>query len=110
MPALHNTLRGQIEHPAQGIIADKAGLVPGDLPELAIESLDDIGRIYDLTNLRRIFVERSQNIPVVLPAFHAEGVLFPPLLRELKQVPLRFKSAATSLMSFQLTKRVEERI
>lgn len=62
MPVLHNTLRGQIEQPAQGIIASKAGRVLGDLPELAIEALDDIGRVYDLPDLGRVFIKRP-NFP-----------------------------------------------
>ena len=41
-PALRNTLRGQIEHPAQGIIVGKAGLVFRNLPELAVKAFDDI--------------------------------------------------------------------
>ena len=41
-PALRNMLRGQIEHPAQGIIVGKAGLVFRNLPELAVKAFDDI--------------------------------------------------------------------
>ena len=58
-PALCNMLRGQVEHPAQGIIVGKAGLVFRNLSELAVEAFDDIRRIYDFTNLGRIF----ENIP-----------------------------------------------
>ena len=36
LPVLYNPLSGQIEHPAQRIIAGKAGFVFGDLPELAV--------------------------------------------------------------------------
>ena len=39
MPVLDDSLGSQIEHPAQGIIVGKAGLVFGDLAELAVEAL-----------------------------------------------------------------------
>ena len=38
---------GGIEHLTQGIIVGEAGLVLSDLTELAVETLDDIGRVYD---------------------------------------------------------------
>ena len=60
-PALRNTLRGQVEHPAQGIIVGKAGLVFRNLPELAVEALNHIRRVYDFTNLGWIFIEGTQN-------------------------------------------------
>ena len=88
-PALRNTLRGQVEHPAQGIIVGKAGFVFRNLPELAVEAFDDIRRIYDFTNLGRIFIEGAQDFPIFLPAFHTGGVLFSPFLREPKQVFFR---------------------
>ena len=88
-PALRNTLRGQVEHPAQGIIVGKAGFVFRNLPELAVEAFDDIRRIYDFTNLGRIFIEGAQDFPIFLPAFHAGGVLLSPFLREPKQVFFR---------------------
>ena len=60
-PALHNTLRGQVEHPAQGIIVGKAGFAFRNLPELAVEALNHIRRVYDFTNLGWIFIEGTQN-------------------------------------------------
>ena len=42
-----NFSAGQIEHLAQGIVVGKAGLILSDLPELAVQALDDIGRVYD---------------------------------------------------------------
>jgi len=50
-PALDNFPAGQIKHPAQGIVVGKVGLVSGDPPELAVESLNDICRVYDFPNL-----------------------------------------------------------
>ena len=44
MPVLHDALRRQIKH-----------LVLCDLPELAVQPFDDIRRIYDFPNLRRVF-------------------------------------------------------
>ena len=51
-----------------------------------VEALNHIRRIYDFTNLGRIFIEDAQNFPIILPAFHAGGVLLSPFLREPKQV------------------------
>ena len=89
-PASRDALRGQVEHPTQGIIVGKARLVFCDLPELTVEALNHIRRVYDFTNLRRIFIEGTQNFPILLPAFHAGGVLFPPFLRKPKQTLFRF--------------------
>lgn len=79
---LDNFPAGQVEHFAQGIIAGKAGLVFGDLAELAVEPLNDISRIYDFPNLRGICEKGAQNIPIVLPAFDTGGILFPPIFFE----------------------------
>jgi len=38
-------LRGQIEHPAQGIIVGKTGLIFRDLAKLAVQALDYVGRV-----------------------------------------------------------------
>lgn len=77
-PALRDALRGQVEHPAQGIIVGKAGLVLRDLTELTVEALNNVCRVYDLPNLGRIFIEGAQDFPILLPALHAGGVLIPP--------------------------------
>ena len=61
MPVPDNPPGGQIEHPAQGIVVGKAGLVFGNLAELAVEALNDIGRIYDLPNFRGIFIKGAQD-------------------------------------------------
>ena len=78
-PVLDNFPAGKIEHFTQGIIVGKAGLVFGDLPELAVQVLDDIGRVYDFPNLGGICEKGAQNIPILLPAFDAGGILFAPL-------------------------------
>jgi hypothetical protein len=65
-PAFRDALGSQVKHPAQGIIVGKAGLVFRNLPELAVEAFDDIRRIYDFTNLGRIFIEGTQNFPIIL--------------------------------------------
>ena len=59
MPVLHDPLCGQVEHPAQRIVIGEAGLVFSDLPELAVEALDNIRRIYDFPDLGRVFIERA---------------------------------------------------
>ncbi len=56
---LPNALRGQVKHSAQGIILGKAGLVLRDLPELAVEALNDVRRVYDFPYLRRVFMESA---------------------------------------------------
>ena len=89
MPVLDDPLGSQIEHPAQGIIVGKAGLVFGDLAELAVETLNDVRRVYDLPNFGRIFIKGTQDFPVLLPAFHAGGILSAPLFSELEQSVLR---------------------
>ena len=77
---------GQIEHPAQGIVVGEAGLVFRDLAELTVQALNDIRRVYDFPNLGGICEKGAQNIPVVLPAFDAGGVLLAPLFFECHQV------------------------
>ena len=68
-PALCDALRSQVKHSAQRIIVREAGLVFGDLPKLAVETLNDVGRVYDFPDLGRVFIERAQNLPIFLPAF-----------------------------------------
>ncbi len=85
-PVLDNFPAGQIEHPAQGIVVGEAGLVFRDLAELTVQALNDIRRVYDFPNLGGICEKGTQNIPVVLPAFDAGGVLLAPLFFECHQV------------------------
>ncbi len=65
-PVLHNSLRSQVQYPAQEIIIGERGLVFGDLAKLAIEPFDDIRRIYDFPNLGWVFEKGAQNFPVFL--------------------------------------------
>ena len=85
-PVPDNFPAGQIEHPAQGIVVGEAGLVFCDLAELTVQALNDIRRVYDFPNLGGICEKGAQNIPVVLPAFDAGGVLLAPLFFECHQV------------------------
>lgn len=89
LTAAGDSLEGQIEHSTLGIIVGKTGLVLGNQPELAVEALNDIRCIYDFPNPRWIFIKSAQNFPVVLLAFHAGGVLLPPLFAEPEQMSLR---------------------
>lgn len=59
MSVLYNALRGQIQHPAQGIIVGKAGFVFGDLLELTIDPLNDVGRVYDFPHLTQEDIRRT---------------------------------------------------
>ena len=85
---LDDPLGGQIQHPTQRIIIGERRLVLRDLTKLTIQTLDDVRRVYDFPDLRRIFKERAQNLPVVLPAFHAGGILLPPGIPKGTQIPL----------------------
>ena len=88
VPMLDNPLGGQIQHPPQRIVVGERGLVLRDLPELTIQTLDDVRRVYDFPDLRRIFKERAQNLPVILPALNAGGILLPPGIPKGTQIPL----------------------
>ena len=68
-PVLDNFLAGQVEHFAQGIIVGKAGLIFSDLAELAVQALDDIGRVYDFPNLGGICKKRCSKYPNSPPSF-----------------------------------------
>jgi len=59
VPVLHDTLGGQIQHPAQGVVVREGGLVLRDLPELAVQALDDVRRVYDFPNLHGVFKKRA---------------------------------------------------
>ena len=89
-PVLDNSPAGQVEHLAQGIIVSKTGFVLGDLPELAVEALNNIGRVYDFPDLSGICEKGAQNIPIILPAFDAGRVLFSPLFFERHKMIQRF--------------------
>ena len=59
MPVLHDALGSQIQHPAQGVVVREGGLVFRDLPELAVQALNDVRRVYDFPNLNGVFEERA---------------------------------------------------
>lgn len=85
-PVFDNFLAGQVEHLPQRIVVGKAGLVLGDLSELAVQTFDDIGRVYDFPDIGGICEKGAQNIPIILPAFDTGGVLLPPLFFECHEV------------------------
>ena len=68
-PVFDNFSAGEIEHFAQGIVVGKAWLILCDLTELAVQALDDIGRVYDFPNLGRICEKGAQNISIIFPVF-----------------------------------------
>ena len=86
VPVLNNTLRCQIQHPPQRIVVGERRLVLGDLAELPVQSLDNIRRVYDFPNLRRIFKEGVQNFPVVFPALYTGRILTAPFFCEVVQL------------------------
>ena len=58
-----DTLRGQIEHPVQGIIVGETGLILRDQPELAVQAFDDVRRVYDLPFLfMTLFIVRPARV------------------------------------------------
>ena len=65
-PVFDNFPAGQVEHFAQGIIAGEAGLILGDLAELAVQALDDIGRVYDFPNLGGICEKGAQRVSQIV--------------------------------------------
>ena len=64
VPVLNDPLRCQIQHPTQGIVIGEQGLVLCDLPELPVQPFDNVRRVYDFPNLRRIFKEGMQIIDI----------------------------------------------
>ena len=54
VPVLYDTLGGQVEHPAQGIVIGKRWLVLRDLSELPVQTFDDVRRVYDFTDLQTV--------------------------------------------------------
>ena len=72
MPVLDDPSGSQIQHPTQRIVIGERRLVLGDLPELPVQSFDDVRRVYDFPNFRRIFKERTQNLPILLPPFDCD--------------------------------------
>ena len=75
VPVLNDPLGRQVQHPTQRIVIGKRGLVLRNLPELTVQAFDNVRRVYDFPNLRRIFKEGIQNLPVILPALDAGKIL-----------------------------------
>ena len=90
VPVFHDPLGRQVQHPPQRIVIGKRGLIFCDLPELPVQTFDNVRRVYDFPNLRRIFKEGVQNLPVVLPAPDAGGIRLPPGVGEHAQILLCF--------------------
>ena len=103
MPMLDDPLGGQIQHPTQRIVIGERRLVLRDLPELAVQTLDNVRRVYDFPDLRRIFKERTQNLPVILPAFHAGGIQLSPGVGENAQILLCFLNRHSSIDLLQVS-------
>lgn len=52
VPVYHDPLCGQVEHPEQGVLVGDAGFVFGNMPELVVGAFDNVGRVFDLPDLR----------------------------------------------------------
>ena len=88
VPMFDDPLGGQIQHPTQRIIIGERRLVLRDLTKLTVQALDDVRRVYDFPDLRRIFKERAQNLPVVLPALNTGWILLLPGVGKQTQILL----------------------
>ncbi len=64
-PTLRDALRGQIEHPAQRVVVGEAGLVFRDLPELTVQALDNVRRVYDFPNFQTLVTFPDFYFPLV---------------------------------------------
>ena len=89
VPVLDDPLGCQVQHPPQGIVVGEGGLVLCNLPELPVQTFNNVRRVYDFPNLRWIFKEGIQNIPVILPASDAGRILLPPGVSKDTQILLR---------------------
>ena len=90
VPVLDDPLGCQVQHLPQGIVFGEGGLVLCNLPELPVQTLNNVRRVYDFPNLRWIFKEGVQNLPVILPASDAGRILLPPSVSKDTQILLRF--------------------
>ena len=54
VPVLYDALRSRVKHLVQGIIIGEERLVFSDLSELAVQPLNDVRRVSDPADLRRI--------------------------------------------------------
>ena len=95
----YDALRRQVEHLAQGIVIGKGRLVFGNLAELAIQALDDIGGINNLPDLWRIVEEGTRDFPVFLPAFDAGGILPTPEFSRTPAAPISFAQRSATAIS-----------
>ena len=102
VPVLNDPLGRQVQHPPQRIVVGERGLVLRDLPELPVQAFNNVRRVYDFPNLRRIFKEGVQNLPVVLPAPDAGGILLPPGVCKYPQILLRFVQSDGGVALFQV--------
>ena len=57
VPVFDNPLGRQVQHPPQRIVVGKRGLILRNLPELPVQSLNDVRRVYDFPNLNGVFEE-----------------------------------------------------
>ena len=102
MPVLDDPLGRQVQHPPQRIIIGERGLVLRNLPELPVQAFNNVRRVYDFPNLRRIFKEGVQHLPVVLPAPDTGGILLPPCVCKCPQIGLGFVQRDGGVDLFQV--------
>ena len=84
-----NVLRSKIEYLSERIVVCEGRLVLGDLPELSVQTLDNVRRIYYPSNLAWVCKKRRKNIPILLPASYTAGIRFCPVVLELYTICLR---------------------
>ena len=93
VPVLNDPLRCQIQHPTQGIVIGEQGLVLCDLPELPVQTFDNVRRVYDFPNLRRIFKEGMQIIDIAFDSGFSSISSFIRMFKQIKGcTPTEFRS------------------
>jgi hypothetical protein len=80
-PFANDVHGGEIEHFKKGFIRRKYALPLRHFTKLAMVALDDVRRVDELTDLRRVLKEGRQLVPIITPGTDDEGVLRAPDFR-----------------------------
>lgn len=70
--------RSQIEHFEQGFVAGEYAFSFLHFRKLPMVAFNDVGCINELANLRRVFEERCQLVPVLTPGRYKQRILASP--------------------------------
>ena len=89
-PLLCGFKRRQIQRFQQSSIAWEHASLTVQLSVSGIQTLNGVGRIYDLSDHCGTFENRGDGIPVLFPAPHGIGIFFTPFFRDPFQGGQRF--------------------